>query len=228
MDTVSMTSTMNEATKRHFTFQQADKGTFSFSSHEPGGDAYIFQLRGRANSAEPSIFLVRQGDNEVVLSATRSGLTSTFQIYAGDARATGGANNDKELTRVTLQLDQPDSIWSLVDAEGKETKYAWVKASRVTVDGVGKSSGLMRRSYKLVARDRPDDVLAVFLGNQGFSITGTMQVEGGGVSLGERFEHLALMTLACQNARDLQGTNTNPVGNLSALPIAGTGGSGAF
>jgi hypothetical protein len=228
MDTLSTTSTVNEATKSHYSFRQGDKSTFSFSSHERGGDTYIFQLRGRASSAEPTVFLVRQSDNEVVLSATRSGLTSTFQIYAGDARTADDGDGGKGLARVTLQLDQPDSIWSLADAEGKGTEYAWVKTSRVNVDGVGKTSGLMRRSYKLVARDRPDDALAVFLGNQGFSVTGTMQLEERGVSLGEHFEHMALMTLACQNARDLQGTNTNPVGNLGTLPIGGAGGAGAF
>ena len=218
-----MNQTLNKVTKKHFSFRQDNQSTFSISSHEPGGDTYIFSLYGRSNSTEPTIFLVRQRDGKVVLSATRSGLTSTFQIYAGDARTTGIDNSQKGLAPVTLQLDRPDSVWSLADAEGKEAKYAWMKASTVNVDGIGKITGLLRRNYKLVSRDRPDDVLAVFSSNQVSFTTGTIQLEASGVSMGDRFEHLALMTLACQNARNLQGTNVNPVGNLSALPTGGGG-----
>lgn len=222
MNSVSKTSTLNDATPNHFTYHQHDKSTLSISPQDSVGDAYIFQLRSRFNSTEPSIFLMRQRDSEVVLSATRSGLTSTFEIYNGDTRATSNNDSEKAKAQVTLQLDRPNSVWSLADVSGKETKYAWIKAPGVKVDGVGKISGLLRRNYKLVSQDEPDEVLAIFSSNQASSIAGTIQFEAGGINLGDHFKHLALMTLACQNTRNLQGTNTNPVGNLGALPIGGS------
>ncbi|VUC20108.1 unnamed protein product [Clonostachys rosea] len=189
--------------------KRGDCGGCNFEPVSGTFQSYSVNVSERKIGDRPFIFLYdgainEKGPKDTVLAAGRLQTSTAFKIYLGDP-ASDDDDYDRSLAWEAMDIERPESTWSL-DFPDYDLRrdFTWKKTKHVAVDGVDKPSRLLARNWKLTSKNDPDEILAVFTGDSGFSRGGgTLQIN---VDWGDQFEHMVLMTLVCQFLKNKQPT----------------------
>ncbi|CAG9943077.1 unnamed protein product [Clonostachys rosea f. rosea IK726] len=201
MNQVIATPSPDSKKKQYRFSKRGDSGGCNFDPERGTFQSYSTNVGERKIGDKPFIFLYKgpinqQGPRTTVLAAGRLQTSAAFKIYLGDPKSDYSDYN-KSLAWEAMDIERPESTWSLDFPDyDLRREFVWKKTKHIAVDGVDKPSRLLARNWKLTSKNDPDDILAVFTGDSGFSRgRGILQIN---VDWGAHFEHMVLMTLVCQ------------------------------
>ncbi|VUC25833.1 unnamed protein product [Clonostachys rosea] len=161
--------------------KDGSSGGYRFEPEKGNTDSYTVDVKQRPFGEYPFIFLYKLSKTQpehkdIVLAAGRLVTSSAFKIYLGDPKCCY-EDYDKSLPWEKMNIERPESTWSLVFAESDLRRdFIWKKTRRIAVDGVEKPSHLLAQNWKLSCANDPDDVLAIFTGDLTLSRGDTLQI----------------------------------------------------